>query len=324
MSILMKMIILLLLFVGLNIISIYSFNYKEYFNDSRKDVQINEDRGFFNFFGKDFFQKAGYLPSTFSIEKQNGIIVLNGVFSSEASVDTLIDSLNINQKGSIKIEENRQIDSKVIQELLGLIEPFKDFLEDGSKIIVENGTLLLEGRLKNDNYKEIFSVLLNKITTIAVSSNLEDAHVVEIINLEDEENKKNSDKSEEINNNLTINDIQLLINDTIVNSKIIFERRSVEPTADSRVVILKIVEILKKYDNYKVEVAGHTDSRGNPVLNKKISQDRANSVKSILIELGVKESRIVANGYGNEQPIAKDDENGLSEINRRVEFNLGE
>ena len=74
--------------------------------------------------------------------------------------------------------------------------------------------------------------------------------------------------------------------------------------------------------NIKVEIAGHTDSRGDKNLNKQISQDRANSVKIALIDLGVDENRLIAVGYGEDFPIAKDDENGLSEINRRVDFNI--
>ena len=72
----------------------------------------------------------------------------------------------------------------------------------------------------------------------------------------------------------------------------------------------------------KIEVAGHTDSRGEAALNKQISQDRASSVREILIKLGINENRITAVGYGEEFPIAKDDKDGLSEINRRVEFNI--
>jgi outer membrane protein OmpA-like peptidoglycan-associated protein len=57
-------------------------------------------------------------------------------------------------------------------------------------------------------------------------------------------------------------------------------------------------------------------------LNKQISQDRANSVKESLVSMGINKDRLTAVGYGEDFPIAKDDENGLSEINRRVEFKI--
>jgi outer membrane protein OmpA-like peptidoglycan-associated protein len=44
-----------------------------------------------------------------------------------------------------------------------------------------------------------------------------------------------------------------------------------------------------------------------------------------LIDLGIEKSRLTAVGYGEDFPIAKDDKNGLSEVNRRVEIKvLGE
>jgi nicotinic acid phosphoribosyltransferase len=88
--------------------------------------------------------------------------------------------------------------------------------------------------------------------------------------------------------------------------------------------ITKKIDILKQNPKFTIEVGGHTDSRGNKELNKKISQDRANRVKEILESFGVDKDRIKAVGYGNERPIAQDDENGLSEINRRVEFIIGD
>ena len=62
----------------------------------------------------------------------------------------------------------------------------------------------------------------------------------------------------------------------------------------------KISNILKENPTINIEIAGHTDSRGNDSLNKKISQDRANSVKELLIGLGIKEEELKAVGYGEE------------------------
>ena len=41
-----------------------------------------------------------------------------------------------------------------------------------------------------------------------------------------------------------------------------------------------------------------------------------------LVSLGINENRLTAVGFGEDFPIAKDDANGLSEVNRRVEFNI--
>jgi outer membrane protein OmpA-like peptidoglycan-associated protein len=121
---------------------------------------------------------------------------------------------------------------------------------------------------------------------------------------------------------LSATEIQENINSILVEKKIAFERKSSIITEDSKSIIAKIANILNENKNFKVEISGHTDSRGEKALNKQISQDRANSVMDALITLGVSKDRLTAIGYGEEFPIAKDDENGLSEINRRVEFKI--
>ena len=114
----------------------------------------------------------------------------------------------------------------------------------------------------------------------------------------------------------------LFLDKLLFENKITFERKSSNVTTESIKVIENIAKILNENPAFKLEIAGHTDSRGKDSLNKQISQDRALSVANILISKGVDKQRVSAVGYGEEFPIAQDDENGLSEINRRVEFNI--
>jgi outer membrane protein OmpA-like peptidoglycan-associated protein len=84
----------------------------------------------------------------------------------------------------------------------------------------------------------------------------------------------------------------------------------------------RAVAFLKANPNLSAEVAGHTDSVGSPASNKKLSDDRANSVRQYFIDNGINASRIVARGYGEEQPQA---DNGTEEgraRNRRVEMRV--
>lgn len=134
--------------------------------------------------------------------------------------------------------------------------------------------------------------------------------------------EKVSNKNKNSNLSQKSKQIQSSINEILADKKITFERRSTKITDDSYLVLKNISNLLSSNSNIKIEVAGHTDSRGSDLLNKKISQDRANSVMDSLLELGIDKNRIKAVGYGESFPIAKDDENGLSEVNRRVEFNI--
>ena len=66
---------------------------------------------------------------------------------------------------------------------------------------------------------------------------------------------------------------------------------------------------LKHHPRVRVEIQGHTDSVGTAAYNLKLSQRRAESVRSYLIMDGVPADQLAAKGYGESQPVAsnKDD-----------------
>lgn len=76
-----------------------------------------------------------------------------------------------------------------------------------------------------------------------------------------------------------------------------------------------------------ITVAGYTDRLGSDSYNMRLSQDRANSVKNYLVNLGVPSQQIQAQGYGNSNPVVRCDGSGNELIaclqpNRRVEIEL--
>ena len=84
------------------------------------------------------------------------------------------------------------------------------------------------------------------------------------------------------------------------------------------------------YDNpdIKVEIAAHTDGKGDDAYNKKLSQRRASSVMDYLVQKGIKQAKLIAKGYGEARPIAPNkNEDGTDNpegraLNRRVEFEI--
>ena len=76
-------------------------------------------------------------------------------------------------------------------------------------------------------------------------------------------------------------------------------------------------------EGLKVGVYGHTDNTGNANANQKLSEERANSVKSYLISKGLLTSRIEAKGLGQAQPIADNKTAEGKAKNRRVQIVLG-
>lgn len=81
----------------------------------------------------------------------------------------------------------------------------------------------------------------------------------------------------------------------------------------------KLAAFLKKYPRRNLLIEGHTDSRGSDMYNLGLSQQRANSVFSALIERGVDSERMSTKGYGEQYPIAGNDTDAGRQQNRRVE-----
>ena len=94
---------------------------------------------------------------------------------------------------------------------------------------------------------------------------------------------------------------------------------------ESKVVLGRVVDLMKKYPEMVIEIGSHTDSRGNAKFNEDLSQKRANSTREFIIQSGIKANRIKAKGYGESVPIIKcktDDacSEEQHELNRRSEF----
>ena len=95
---------------------------------------------------------------------------------------------------------------------------------------------------------------------------------------------------------------------------------SLEPHTDPK--IQRIASELKKDANLQVVIEGHTDSKGSFSDNQKISEARANSVKSALISQGVSPSQIETYGFGATEPVASNTTVDGRAENRRVELYL--
>jgi outer membrane protein OmpA-like peptidoglycan-associated protein len=78
-----------------------------------------------------------------------------------------------------------------------------------------------------------------------------------------------------------------------------------------------------KADKWIIEIAGHTDNVGSPETNVKLSKERAESVRQYLLQTyGLPQNMVVAQGYGESQPIASNDTPEGRDKNRRVVFRI--
>ncbi len=85
--------------------------------------------------------------------------------------------------------------------------------------------------------------------------------------------------------------------------------------------IRKLAAILSKYPNDSIEITGHTDSQGTASWNQQLSSQRAESVRAMLVNNGVR-APITTAGFGPSLPVADNTTSTGRAQNRRVEINI--
>ena len=103
-----------------------------------------------------------------------------------------------------------------------------------------------------------------------------------------------------------------------------FDKATLRP--DAVAILNEAVEILKRYPDLRVEVAGHTDLCGNDDYNQSLSQRRSDTVYNYLTSNGIDAGRLAGpNGYGESRPLvatAQTLPECKNETNRRTELNV--
>lgn len=81
----------------------------------------------------------------------------------------------------------------------------------------------------------------------------------------------------------------------------------------------KVAKFLRRYGGTEARIEGHSDSVGTDAYNKRLSQERADAVRQVLVErFNIDPSRLTAVGYGEERPLESNDTDEGRRQNRRV------
>lgn len=97
-----------------------------------------------------------------------------------------------------------------------------------------------------------------------------------------------------------------------------FNKYTLKPGAREKMA--KVAGILLAYPGLRIQVEGHTDSIGSDEYNLKLSQQRADAVRSYLVAQGVPADSVSALGLGKSDPVASNDTAAGRQQNRRVEL----
>ena len=102
-------------------------------------------------------------------------------------------------------------------------------------------------------------------------------------------------------------------------SGILFTFDSSEIQNTARENLGNFSENLMEFPNTQVLIVGHTDSTGSDSYNQSLSERRATSAADHLVEQGIARGRITAEGRGETEPVASNDDEVGQQLNRRVE-----
>jgi OOP family OmpA-OmpF porin len=105
-----------------------------------------------------------------------------------------------------------------------------------------------------------------------------------------------------------------------ITQQIHFEFNKAKIRPESYPILDAIVDVLRDHPKITLEIQGHTDNVGSAAYNKKLSQLRAESVRTYLGQHGTDVSRLAAVGYGMSQPIVPNNTASNRALNRRVQF----
>lgn len=111
-------------------------------------------------------------------------------------------------------------------------------------------------------------------------------------------------------------EVQIIIDLPGVN----FAFDSARLTPESFAILNDAVTTLQRHKQVRIEVAGHTDSKGRDAYNLGLSDRRSAVVRDYLISKGIDANRMSSRGYGETRPVASNDTSDGRAQNRRTEL----
>ncbi len=105
-------------------------------------------------------------------------------------------------------------------------------------------------------------------------------------------------------------------------NNIFFETGRFDLAEKSRTELERLVQFLQQNPKVQVEIAGHTDDRGDAAANLELSKKRAQAVVNYLAKAGIPATRIRSAGYGETKPLVANDTDENRRLNRRIDWRI--
>lgn len=122
------------------------------------------------------------------------------------------------------------------------------------------------------------------------------------------------------------------VGEVIVLRNIFYDLAKYSLRPESKTELDRLIKLLNDNPTLKIQISGHTDSRGSDESNKELSKNRAKEVVDYLVKAGIPANRLQYEGYGEEQLIHSDaaiaklktakEKEAAHQENRRTEFKI--
>ncbi len=252
-------------------------------------------------------------PYRWSVSKlESGVTVLGNV-ADEAEGASVIDAV----KSRLAVSE--VTDKQVVaqgkpdgfDEARILITSGVRYLEAGQGNIIGN-KLSVTGRAKNENIKNLIDRVLEKGAPAGFETS------TNIVFPKSEKIVATTTPAPAV----TAEACQQAIVDAVDGRKIQFETARAVILPESEPLLKSVLDAANKCPQLRIQVAGHTDSRGSETYNQGLSEARAQAVLTYLTSAGMSADRLEAKGFGETSPIETNDTAEGRSANRRIEFNV--
>jgi len=105
-------------------------------------------------------------------------------------------------------------------------------------------------------------------------------------------------------------------------NKLLFQQSTAKISDSSFGELNNLIMLLNDNPAMVIQLEGHTDYRGNPKLNMKLSQERVEEVKKYITDKGIKKSRVKVKAFGGSSPLTNENSEDAQQMNRRVEVRI--
>lgn len=252
----------------------------------------------------------------FKLLKDHDSVLISGIVPSKEAEKKIVDAYE--QVFQTVHHNNLHVDPEAQED--HLVEFFANFAEnfshfDSGYLGFSNNTLEIDGSVQDKALTQELQTALHQLESHIQINNTVSLHEVTTPNEGDKAQESSDTK-------IDIQKVQEELDTLLDGKRIQFLYAREILTKQSAKLLDSLINVLKKYPDIKIEVAGHTDSDGTKKRNLHLSQKRADSVKAYMVKKGLNQENINAVGYGEAYPLVNNDTLTNRRLNRRVEFKI--